>query len=324
VARLGLGPLTGPASAPPSLLTIMSSADRIYQHPLAYLLGLEGVALLRAFAGEHDRTFTEARFAEIRELLNRAGEFGTGTELPVMPTSRGYDSWAVTYDGEPNGAFPLQDEVLLPILDDLPPGVTIDAACGTGRISRELVARGHRVLGFDLSAGMLARARANVPAAEFAEGALTALPVDDATADNVTCTLALSHLEDLTLFFAEAARVLKPGGHLVISDTRGHFIGSPLYPITEEDLDGNIGYVRNWRHSTGEYVRAALAHGFAIRACEEPTRPPLTVEPGERAEPLELSKPPDVWALHPWIPDAANAARADMTALIIWHFQLPG
>jgi hypothetical protein len=41
----------------------------IYQDPLAYLLGLEGIALLDAWAGDHDRAFTEARLAEIRRLL---------------------------------------------------------------------------------------------------------------------------------------------------------------------------------------------------------------------------------------------------------------
>ena len=39
----------------------------IYQHPLAYLLGLEGVALLRAFSGVYDREFTLARLDEMRE-----------------------------------------------------------------------------------------------------------------------------------------------------------------------------------------------------------------------------------------------------------------
>jgi hypothetical protein len=43
-------------------------APVIYQHPLAYLLGLEGVALLRAFSGGYDRDFTVARF---REALHR-------------------------------------------------------------------------------------------------------------------------------------------------------------------------------------------------------------------------------------------------------------
>ena len=304
----------------------MSSAPRptIHQHPLAYLLGLEGVALLRAFAGEHDRDFTAARIQDIRDLLDRADEFGSGSDVPVMATARGYDSWAATYDGEPNGAFPIQDRVLLPMLDALEPGVTIDAACGTGRTSHELVRRGHRVLGFDISPGMLARARVNVPGAEFAEASFTAMPVGDAGADHVVCTLALSHLPDLGLFFGEAARVLKPGGHLVISATRGHFIGSPLYPIIEHDTEGNVGYLPNWRHSTGDYLRAALRHGFVVRACEEPARPAVTVEPDELPEPLDLTQPPDIWALHPWVADAANAARAGMTALIIWHFQRPG
>jgi hypothetical protein len=41
----------------------------IYQDPLAYLLGLEGIALLDAWAGDHDRAFTETRLAEIRRLV---------------------------------------------------------------------------------------------------------------------------------------------------------------------------------------------------------------------------------------------------------------
>ncbi|MEK6274498.1 MAG: hypothetical protein AABM30_04085 [Actinomycetota bacterium] len=50
----------------------------IYQHPLAYLLGLEGIALLHAFAGDHDRDFTTARFDEIRALLDAVEELATG------------------------------------------------------------------------------------------------------------------------------------------------------------------------------------------------------------------------------------------------------
>jgi hypothetical protein len=42
----------------------------IYQDPLAYLLGLEGIALLDAWAGDHDRTFVDSRLAEIRRLLD--------------------------------------------------------------------------------------------------------------------------------------------------------------------------------------------------------------------------------------------------------------
>jgi hypothetical protein len=45
----------------------------IYQHPLAYLLGIEGAALMHAFNGDYDRDFTQARLAEVRAMLDAAG-----------------------------------------------------------------------------------------------------------------------------------------------------------------------------------------------------------------------------------------------------------
>jgi hypothetical protein len=58
----------------------------IYQHPLAYLLGLEGVALLHVFAEDYDRDFTQARPAEIRALLDSASLLGDGTAIrPTLP-----------------------------------------------------------------------------------------------------------------------------------------------------------------------------------------------------------------------------------------------
>ena len=56
----------------------LRSALVIYQDPLAYLLGLEGMALLDAWAGDHDRAFTEARLAEIRRLLDDENLRGRG------------------------------------------------------------------------------------------------------------------------------------------------------------------------------------------------------------------------------------------------------
>lgn len=60
----------------------------VYAHPLAYLVGLEGAALLRAFAGEYDRDFTEARLAEVRELLD--SDLGThpGADVEVLTRRR--------------------------------------------------------------------------------------------------------------------------------------------------------------------------------------------------------------------------------------------
>ena len=113
----------------------------IYQHPLAYLLGLEGVALMRAFAGEHDRVFTEARLADVRRLLDTADDLGPGADVSPLPLSDGYDGWALTYDGEDNACFPMRAGVLAPMLDRLTPGRALDAACGTGAVAQQLLDR---------------------------------------------------------------------------------------------------------------------------------------------------------------------------------------
>lgn len=70
----------------------------IYQHPLAYLLGLEGIALLRAFSGVYDRDFTIARFREIQSLLDSVEELGEGVEARPITTREGYARWAPFYD----------------------------------------------------------------------------------------------------------------------------------------------------------------------------------------------------------------------------------
>ena len=61
---------------------------------MAYLLGLEGIALLHAFAGEYDRDFTLDRLAEIRALLAAGEELGDGVMVDPIPTTEGYGSWA--------------------------------------------------------------------------------------------------------------------------------------------------------------------------------------------------------------------------------------
>ena len=295
----------------------------IYQHPLAYLIGLEGVALLKAFAGEYDRGFTEARLAEVRALLDTGDVLGRGVEVPPMSTSTGYDGWAPSYDNPENGIFAIEETWLHPLLDSLPVGDVVDAACGTGRHTAYLLERGHRVQGFDISPGMLELARAKDLDATFELADVRQLPVTDASADAVVCALALSHVEHLGPVFAEVARVLRPGGRFLISDTRGHFIGSSLYPVLSEDPEENVGYLPNWRHSTVEYLQAALAHGFVVRHVEEPLRPEPIVDDDEAPEPVEdPDLPPDVWALHAHAAEAANAAKRDDPALIVWDFEL--
>ena len=116
----------------------------VYQHPLAYLLGLEGIALLHAFAGDYDRDFTMARLDEIRALLDAGDELGDGVTVSPIPTTEGYGSWAEFYDEPGNQLIDVEQPIVREILDGLPPGVALDAACGTGRHSAYLPRSGTR------------------------------------------------------------------------------------------------------------------------------------------------------------------------------------
>jgi SAM-dependent methyltransferase len=292
----------------------------IYEHPLAYLLGLEGVALMRGFIGEYDRDFVEARIAEVRELLADESLVDAAVTVERVGTVDGYRMWSATYDDGRNTAFDYDEPVVKEIVGGVPAGVAVDAACGTGRFSALLAACGHRVIGVDSSPDMLARARANVPNGDFRSGDLGELPVADGSADLVTCGLALTHVPDLRPAFAEFARVLRPGGHLVISDIHPERILRGAIP-TLRDADGRPGRLPGHRHLVGDYLRAALAVGLELRRCEEPVAEPAPA--GPRA--TELGP----WEVWPWslaavVPEAARAADAGIPVEIIWHFRSAG
>ena len=300
----------------------------LYQHPLAYLLGLEGVALLRAFAGQYDREFTLARLRDMGELLESPDAFGTGHEARPIATREGYDSWAPSYDGQPNQLLELEQPVVREILDRLPVGIALDAGCGTGRHAAYLAALGHTVVGVDSSPGMLARAREKVPQGEFHEADLHELPLADNSVDLVVCAIALVHVADIAVPFREFARVLRPGGHLVVSDQHGLLHGT-IFPVVFDLPNGELGYLRVYPRLASEYLAAALPLGFRVMRCEEPRVPsPLlddegrTLHDGERLPQQDPNEPPSRWALHAEAIDATNAAWRGHPAAIIWHFQL--
>jgi SAM-dependent methyltransferase len=231
------------------------------------LVGVEGLALLRHLYDGTDEA-ADRRLEEVRGILDdeRLLEAAPTREADV---ATGYGAWSQTYDEPGNPIIDLEQPAVWALLDPVTPGRALDAACGTGRHAARLVELGHDVLGLDITAAMLERAAANVPAARFVEGDLSSIPAADEDFDLVVCGLALSHLTNLEDATGELARVLRPGGRLVISVLHP-FQAHLGWQAPFTDTDGRRGFVREHPHSHAAYFRALRAAGLELRACEEP------------------------------------------------------
>lgn len=91
----------------------------------------------------------------------------------------------------------------------------LDLASGTGDLCVDLRRGGLDPISVDLSLGMLQADRSGAPRIQ---ADILRLPVPDASVDGVTCGFALRNLVELPAFFAELARVLRPGGRIALLD----------------------------------------------------------------------------------------------------------
>jgi 2-polyprenyl-3-methyl-5-hydroxy-6-metoxy-1,4-benzoquinol methylase len=94
--------------------------------------------------------------------------------------------------------------------------LVLDAGCGTGRATAALVRRHAEVVAFDIGEHLVTRARRRC-ACRPVLGSVMSLPFPDAVFDVVCSTEVIEHVPDPSMAVKELARVLKPGGHLVLS-----------------------------------------------------------------------------------------------------------
>lgn len=137
------------------------------------------------------------------------------------------------------------------LLGLLPPTWTVgDLGCGTGAVLAALAPHVHSVVGVDGSDEMLGSARARVDGldnVELRRGTLEALPLASETLDAAVMMLVLHHLPAPALALAEAARVLKPGGRLLLVD---------MAPHEREDYRQQMGHV--WLGFSGAQITRLL------------------------------------------------------------------
>jgi ArsR family transcriptional regulator len=175
----------------------------------------------------------------------------------------------------------LRDELFGPfaflraLLAWLDPEWTVgDLGCGTGQVTEAVAPFVSRVVAIDASGDMLDAARARLRGrrnVDFRLGALERLPLDDASLDAACVMLVLHHLADPARVVGEAARVLRPGGRLLVVD---------MLPHDRDEYRQTMGHV--WLGFSERQVgRLLAAAGF-----EQAGWHPLPVDPRARGPAL--------------------------------------
>jgi SAM-dependent methyltransferase len=267
-----------------------------------FLVGVEGIALMRHLF--EDDAVTAQRIQEIRHIVSGDdGVYELGVDVPIVDSLSGYRRWSQTYDSPSNPLIEVEQPVVWSILESIPRGAALDAACGSGRHARRLLELGHEVVGVDSSPEMLEKARASIPQAVFHQGDLTSLPAESTGFDLVVCALALEHVADLTDAIVELSRVLRPGGRMILSDLHPTAVGLGGAAYFQ-DAQGGAGVVRGFGHLHGDYLAAFQVAELVVHQCLEPR-----FGPTEAAMQGPASQ---------FIPDAAAAAFVGVPGALIW------
>lgn len=150
------------------------------------------------------------------------------------------------------------------------PELFVDIGCGPGDLVHEVAKRGIRSIGVDTSPELLELARARTSdlqqQPEFRVATAASLPLDTASVDVATIIEVIEHLDEETIdrTLAEAHRILRPGGSLIVTTPNAEDLMSRT--VQCPDCGAEFHAVQHERSWTAAELRDRLrAHGFAPR-----------------------------------------------------------
>ena len=133
-------------------------------------------------------------------------------------------------------------------------------------------------------------------------GRIDALPFPDGTFDAAVCSLLFDHLPSIDAAIGELARVVRPGGRVLISNIHPTMALVGTHAAFR-DVDGNFNFIRSHHHAVSTYFECFRANDLTVVRCDEPA---WTVETAQ--------------AQFPFVSDAvARDAIAGLPMALVWE-----
>lgn len=205
-------------------------------------------------------------------------------------TQEGYARWASSYDQEVNALIVLEESYVDQLLAQISCEKVLDVGTGTGRYALKLARKGASVTALDQSPEMLVVAQQAAQnerlSIDFRHASLNeGLPFTADQFDLLICALMLCHVPNLADVVKEFARVLQPGGYLLITDFHPDSVS---YGWRTGFQQTGVRYLLpNMLHTRNDYLQALAANDLTLlKVIDLPLRalparsypPPLTEE----------------------------------------------
>lgn len=195
------------------------------------------------------------------------------------------------------------DPVMVPLALQGAPRTALDVGCGEGRFCRMLAPHGVVVTGIDPTPALIAHARERDPKGTYLEGDAERLPFADGAFDLVVSCLALVDIADAAAAISEMARVMAPGGRLLIANSNGfntagdgddtlgwalnadgsraHFRIDRYLEERSQVIEWRGIRIRNHHRPLSAYMKLLLGQGLRLTHFDEPR--PVADAPAARA-----------------------------------------